>query len=249
MPTKGGSSPSYADTNKYKLVVGGVYPTNNSGDVELLELNGPKDVMVRFLSTGNIIKCYAVFLHRGEIKDLIYGRGYRVSSPTKLEGKILKVYDCWRRMLHRSHESWWSIHPTYTGTTVDPVWYNYDNFFNWYETTCEDSSWDLDKDLLNTGEPRYSPNSCCFLPEEVNKGIIFVTPKFRKKGGVFEFYFRGKYVTSSKDAAKLKPLYVAYKNAYVRSLVEKYPNLNIKILNALRCYTLVVDGEEIRRIL
>lgn len=243
---------TYEETNKYGLKVGDVVKTNISGDVKILSLDTPKDVLIRFLGTGNERSCDASCLSRGEVKDLIYGRGYIYNVPIKDElGKIRKEYDCWRRMLHRTHVSWWEVHPTYTGATLSDEWFCYDNFYQWYQENCPDTSWDLDKDLLSFDELRYSPLSCCFLPEEVNKAITYrANPLFseKKDKGRFEFYFRKKYIACSKSRDGLKPLYAEKKNEYVRSLADEYPYLKGHIRDALTRYTLVSEGTVVRRV-
>lgn len=244
---------NYKETNKFGFRVGSVVKTNSSGFVEILLMNGYKEVTVKFLDSGNERVCNAACLNRGEVKDLIYGRGYtKRGFSTKQGEKVSKVYDCWRRMLHRTHQSWWNVHPTYTGATLAEEWFCYDTFYEWYENNCPDESWDLDKDLLSYDKLIYSPNTCCFLPEQINKALVYTPePTFaEKKGrGTFELYFRGKYVTSSRDREELKPLYVKRKNDYVRSLAETHLDLSDKAREALKNYTLVLEDGTVRRVL
>lgn len=239
----------YESSNKFGLKVGSIVSTNISGDAQILELRSPKDVVIKFLDTGNKRVCEAGCLFRGQVKDLIYGRGYQDVAPTKdpLTGKVHKAYDCWRRMLHRTHESWWEIHPTYEGTTLCEDWFSYDTFFEWYSENCPDSSWDLDKDLLSTDGLRYSPSTCCFLPEVVNKALVFKDVKACFKRGRYELYFRGKYVTSSKEVVILKNVYAECKNNYVRSLADNHP-FTPAVRDALLRYTLTVEDGVVRRL-
>jgi hypothetical protein len=50
-------------------------------------------------------------------------------------------------------------------------WYNYQVFAKWYEENWKpwmNSSWHIDKDILVKGNKIYSPETCCFVPVEIN---------------------------------------------------------------------------------
>ena len=61
--------------------------------------------------------------------------------------------------------------PSYIGITVCEEWYNYQNFAKWFEENWKpwmDSNWHLDKDILVKDNKIYSPDTCCFVPREIN---------------------------------------------------------------------------------
>jgi len=65
----------------------------------------------------------------------------------------------------------------YSKVSVDERWLDYQNFADWfYEQDRQGwyvSGWELDKDMLSpVGGKIYSPNTCVFLPKELNN--IFV---------------------------------------------------------------------------
>lgn len=241
---------SYEDVNKYGICNGKVYPTNNYGEVVVLEARSSNEIVVKFLKTGYVKKCKAISLVRGNVLGLIYDRGWKGDAPSKdSSGNILRSYDCWRRILHRTHQSWWDLHPTYNNVEVCEEWYHYDTFLGWYENNCTDSSWDLDKDLLSIGGGIYSPDTCCFLPEKINKAIVMRGNGVHKRRGSYEVYHRGKYLGGGNDYTELLNLYADTKRGYVRGLAEEFDNLPEKVAISLRNFTLSVKDNDVVRLL
>ncbi|AUR91548.1 DNA-binding domain protein [Vibrio phage 1.161.O._10N.261.48.C5] len=84
----------------------------------------------------------------------------------------LKYYQKWYDMIQRCYNtSQRSKYPTYTNCEVCQEWRYFSNFLNWckaYEVRtgidCKDYA--LDKDVMSS--VTYSPESCCFLPKNVN---------------------------------------------------------------------------------
>ena len=52
--------------------------------------------------------------------------------------------------------------------TVDERWHNFQNFAEWYYDNYIEG-YHLDKDILFKGNKIYSPETCCFVPQEINK--------------------------------------------------------------------------------
>ena len=57
--------------------------------------------------------------------------------------------------------------PSYIGCLVDEEWHNFQNFAEWFEDNYVEG-WHLDKDILIKGNKIYSPETCCFVPLEIN---------------------------------------------------------------------------------
>lgn len=61
------------------------------------------------------------------------------------------------------------------GVIVCDEWYNFQNFKNWYisnyrfDLEYKGINLQLDKDLLSKNVKIYSPNTCIFLPNKINK--------------------------------------------------------------------------------
>ncbi len=97
------------------------------------------------------------------------------------EGKtrMLPLYNTWFDMYQRSTSMRSKLlRPHYMDTELYPKWCSYDNFVDWAipQIGCGSIGMDghlyqLDKDLLSNGVNAYSPDTCCFLPKEINTFI------------------------------------------------------------------------------
>lgn len=141
----------------------------------------------------------------------------------------------WRSMLNRCYNSdYKDTHPTYEKIEVCKEWLNYQNFKKWYEDNYIEN-FELDKDILVKGNKIYSPETCCFIPQEVNK----VFTKTNSKRG--QFYIgvhynkkENKYVARvNKSSQKIyvgifntpEEAFQAYKTAkegYIKEVADKW---------------------------
>ena len=65
--------------------------------------------------------------------------------------------------------------PTYKDCTVCKEWLNYSNFKKWYDDNYYEIDGErmaLDKDILVKGNKTYSPETCVFVPQNINKLFI-----------------------------------------------------------------------------
>lgn len=119
---------------------------------------------------------------------LVFGVGvndadYVVARNEKVGGKSVQVWICpfyevWRSMLQRC----FSLkdkkkHPCYETATVCVEWIYFSNFRAWMVK----QNWEglyLDKDILSSeGTKHYSPETCAFVPREVNNMFLINAPK------------------------------------------------------------------------
>lgn len=56
---------------------------------------------------------------------------------------------------------------TYEGCSVCNEWHKFSNFKRWFDKHYV-KRWHIDKDILIKGNKEYSPESCCFVPSEIN---------------------------------------------------------------------------------
>jgi len=100
----------------------------------------------------------------------IFGLGINnLSENVYLYGKASKPYQTWKGMLERCYSSkCHSKRPTYIGCTVAPEWLYFSNFKKWYDENYKEG-FELDKDILVEGNKVYSPDTCRFVPQNINK--------------------------------------------------------------------------------
>lgn len=81
---------------------------------------------------------------------------------------------CWLSMLNRCYNP--NVHivmPTYKECSVCPEWHYLSKFKEWFEDPANGyrEGYQLDKDLFVKGNKVYSPDTCCFIPNEINVQI------------------------------------------------------------------------------
>ena len=112
---------------------------------------------------------------------LVFGAGFNDKTrPAKVDGKMVKEYRSWQRMLERCFdEKCQTLHPTYKGCSVSDNFLNYSFFYDWCQEQIgfgkvdeKGRSWCLDKDLLFVGNKIYSETTCVFVPNEIN--VFFI---------------------------------------------------------------------------
>lgn len=104
-------------------------------------------------------------------KKKIFGIGIDDSTASSNQTAHYK----WYRMLERCYsEIYLAKKPTYRGCCVCDEWLTFSNFEKWFSDPdngyCE--RYHLDKDILVKGNKIYSPNTCCFVPQEINSLFI-----------------------------------------------------------------------------
>ena len=84
----------------------------------------------------------------------------------------LQSYLTWRRMLARCYDdNYHKKFPTYKNCKICNEWLMFSNFKKWFDENYIDN-YALDKDILIKGNKLYSPETCCFVPTEINALLI-----------------------------------------------------------------------------
>lgn len=177
-------------------------------------------------------------VNEGFIKDLPY-----LSSHER-------VYICWHAMVARCNSS--KVHqkqPTYKDCEVCKEWRKISSFKEWFDKHYVDG-WALDKDILVKGNKVYSPDTCCFVPQEINalfvkkqrvRGECPIGVSFCKNNQKFraQMHKNGKmcgigYYKTPEEA------FYAYKKAkesYIKEVADKWRDqLDPKVYEALYNY-------------
>lgn len=151
----------------------------------VIEIVDDKDVIIKF-DSGYIGRFNFITAKSGLVKDLYHpivcGRGYLGFGKYKCSKACIvnKSYTDWCSMLNRCYNTKKQIiNKTYEGCYVCDNWLNYQNFAEWYESQKRGDRWHLDKDIINKGNKEYSPESCCFVPVEINS---LLTDRKAKRG-------------------------------------------------------------------
>ena len=166
---------------------------------------------------------------------------YKVGYNSKSKGYTTKTpcHRAWYNMLKRSYrEAYHSEEPAYSKCSVCEEWLDYQNFAEWYQEniyTVKGECVCIDKDLLIKGNKIYSPTTCVFLPETLNKLLIGtsvskgeypVGVSYHKHNNKFVSYistptgrrFLGYFDTPDKAAT----VYKTEKESLIRSMADKY---------------------------
>lgn len=181
----------------------------------------------------------------------IIGIGITDIAVDKHDKKEYKKYTLWRNMIVRVNK-YDKSRPLYKGCTVCKEWHTYSIFKDWVEDSDNGykDGYHLDKDILVKGNKKYSPETCCFVPSEIN---VLFTKRQRFRGnypiGVcFDGYGFISSLSTSEGCKYLgyytTPLeaFNAYKTAkekYIKELAEKYfqeGKITEKVYNALMKY-------------
>lgn len=108
----------------------------------------------------------------------IYGAGINdadyITTETQAGGTRLRCpfYNTWANMLQRCYSvTFLAKHPTYRECRVCDEWLTFSIFKRWMEA----QDWQgkcLDKDIISSGNKIYSPDTCVFITQELNKLLI-----------------------------------------------------------------------------
>lgn len=168
--------------------VGEKYITNEGYEVEIVEYFNSKNCTIKFKNGLILTNREFGKIKLGIVKNPYHRRKLNIGyiGEGKYKCRINKIYtrnyQRWAGILERCYnEKDRSRYPTYKDVTVCKEWHNFQVFAEWFEENWKpwmDSSWHLDKDILVKGNKIYSPETCCFVPQEINN--LFVNNKSRR---------------------------------------------------------------------
>lgn len=151
--------------------------------MKIVEYKNALDIIVEFQDEYNarIHTSYQMF-KKGNVRNpydkTVYGVGYLGVGKYKanVNRKPTKAYTTWVNMLMRCYEPHYvNKFPTYIYVTVCDEWHNFQNFAKWYYKNyyeIEGQRMHLDKDILIKGNKIYSPETCVFVPNNIN--LLFI---------------------------------------------------------------------------
>lgn len=110
---------------------------------------------------------------------LVEGVGINLESMRgKEKGVTLKLYNHWANMLERCYSN--RHRRTYADCSVDPQFHVFQDFTRWAKQQIghEIEGFQLDKDILKKGNKVYAPETCCFVPKEIN--LLFPSNQYAR---------------------------------------------------------------------
>lgn len=220
--------------------VGEKITTNEGYVIEILEYINSKTITVVF---DDAFKTIVSGVRYGDIKGLRnpnhtthFNKGF-LGQGCYNQKEHIKTYIRWRGMLERCYcETYHKNKPSYKECSIVEEWYNFQNFAQWFNENYIEG-FELDKDILVKGNKIYSPETCCFVPQEIN--VIF-TSNDKKRGGYpvgVSLHREGKFQASVSINNKQKYLglfntpeeaFQAYKIAkenYIKEVADKWKDL------------------------
>jgi len=180
------------------------------------------------------------------MSKLFYGIGCnsKREHKAKTNNKHTPAYRTWRSMLQRCYcHKYHKNKPSYISCEVDDSFQDFQDFADWfYGHPYSEMGYQLDKDLLTTNNKIYSPDTCCFVPIELN---VILTDHEAARGkypqGVTFNKRSGKYVASISINGNQKGLGYFYtvEDAYKAYKTAKEDYVKVKALD-WQCYQVFV---------
>lgn len=139
----------------------------------------------------------------------------------------------WRQMLRRGCSPKFKIDvPSYADVCVCDEWKTYSKFKEWYDKHYV-PGWTLDKDILRKGNKQYGPETCCFVPPQINtlftqrtrdRGLLPIGVSMRRGKIVASVNRFGKHIDlgvfkCEEDAFQA---YKAAKESYIKEVADKW---------------------------
>lgn len=236
--------------------VGESYIHPKYGEYHIVELIKGKKAIIEFSDTGFRCEQSINNIIYKRVKDafapIVCGVGYLGTKKDMILAPSKTVeYFAWHNMISRCYsEDIHSKRPTYQDCSVCDEWKCFATFKEWFDNQVYFNGWKLDKDILVKGNKVYSPDTCCFVPNEVNvlftkrqncRGELPIGVKYsesrrrykssvsRDNNGVFLGYY-----STSEEAFQA---YKVAKEAWIKEVADNWKDkLDPKVYNALYKY-------------
>lgn len=245
---------------------GEIFKTNQGYDVIITEYKGAKDCSIMFLTEKKVEFKNIRFkrIREGGVMypyhPTVFNKGYlgEGRESTRCEnGKLSKCYNTWVGVLERTYCEKLKLRaPSYKDIRVCEEWHNFQNFAQWFYENYNPAymeNWALDKDILVKGNKIYSPETCCFVPKEVNslfKNNISVRGKnpigVREQHNLFITGLSKNNIQSHigyyKTPEEAFEAYKTEKEKYIKEVADKWKDLiDIGVYEAMYNYKVEIE--------
>lgn len=156
---------------------GDEFKTKQGYTVKVVDYKGAKEIIVEFNdSTYTRLTVEGVQLKRGNLTNpyhpVVQGLGFMGIGPYVSKGedkKFTREYGLWSGLMTRCYVED-GRYRNYKDCNVDPQWYNFQEFAEWcqWQSGYKQDGWQLDKDIASNGSKCYSPDTCIFVPRDIN---------------------------------------------------------------------------------
>ena len=170
--------------------IGETWVTNEGYIIVILEYINSGKVLIEFQDEHKTQKwtqyyyCKSGNIHN-PFHPTVFEVGYIGVGGASIShnGKQTKCYRTWKSMIARCYdEKYQKVRPTYENCKVCEEWHNFQNFAKWFEENyyeVDNEIMCLDKDILVKGNKVYSPETCVFVPKNIN---VLFTKTNAKRG-------------------------------------------------------------------
>ncbi|QEP53257.1 HNH family homing endonuclease [Acinetobacter phage BS46] len=156
--------------------IGKEFLTNNNGSCFIIDYDNELNVTVIFHKTLFIKNSTMKQLKRGAVRDPFHPNSRKlgvgvVDVRAVKDGVRDLEFKYWSSMIERCYSpSYHNAQPTYADCCVEGEWLIYSIFKKDVQDMIGfgQEGWHLDKDILLKGNKKYSKDTCCFVPREIN---------------------------------------------------------------------------------
>ena len=255
---------SDAKTNR----VGERFITNEGYIVEIVEYNRNDDLWIEFQDEHKA-RVHTTYKHckSKSVKNPFHPSVFEIGfvgigeyKPSE-NGKMSGCYTHWFSMMTRCYDSkHHEKHPTYIECTVCKEWHNFQVFALWYEENFYEIGnevMQLDKDILVKGNKVYSPDTCIFVPQRINKlftkrdndrgefpvGVTFYKGNTSKKYMAYcNVNGKSKYLGLYNTPEKAFEVYKQFKEAYIKEVADEYKDrIPKELYDAMYAWEVEID--------
>lgn len=114
-------------------------------------------------------------------KKLVYGVGINDADNFTKSNVLRLALARWKEILRRCYsEDYHLRNPSYKDCCVCKDWLVFSKFLEWFRENYVEG-YHLDKDILSKNNKIYSMETCCFIPQALNKLLVFHTNKKKNK--------------------------------------------------------------------
>lgn len=245
-------------SNKESMV-GKEFETKSYGKCVVVYYGDCRDVVGMFNEPFALVKCTLGSLQQGAVKNpmlpSVFGKGYIGVGSYSTMNK--RAYSLWISMLARAYDDkFHQKHQTYSDVEVCKEWLNFQNFAKWcysnkFINYKDDKGrrYELDKDILVKGNKIYSPETCCFVPKDIN--LIFSNSTRTYPTGISKVnkgfvvyvncYGVKKYIGTYGNMVDAMEIYKKEKKEYMKDVADKWHDkLDPRMYEALVNYEIEV---------